>query len=86
MLRQLFWSVFEESGQFPRGRTPPIHATRVVRAATPVTPQLTAAVVDLEIATGTPRVYVVRYTNTRLTFSSAQILSNDTGNTEAETV
>ena len=45
-----------------------------------------AAVVDLEIATGTPRVYVVRYTNTRLTFSSAQILSNDTGNTEAETV
>ena len=45
-----------------------------------------AAVVDLEIATGTPRVYAVRYTNTRLTFSSAQILSNDTGNTEAETV
>ena len=35
-----------------------------------------AAVVELEIATGTPRVYEVNCTNTGLTFSSAQILSD----------
>lgn len=36
------------------------------------------AVVELEIATGTPRVYKVSRTGTRLAFSSAQILSDET--------
>jgi 2,3-bisphosphoglycerate-dependent phosphoglycerate mutase len=39
------------------------------------------AVVELEIATGTPRIYEVRCTTTGVVFSSAQALSGETGNT-----
>lgn len=39
------------------------------------------AVVELEIATGTPRIYEVSSTNTGLSFSSAQVLSDGTGGT-----